>query len=154
MLRKPIYQYNYALRYLIERVSKYAASKAERAVVIIEKRRNFDLDEFRRYMNLLRSRNDANFEWRWFSPDDLRVEDKRSCSELCVADALAHGLFKALEPDRKWRNLEPVYFEALQPKLWTGTKHDQLMDNGLVLMPRSDFGTYLQEYNWLAALLR
>jgi hypothetical protein len=147
MLRKPSYQYNYALRYALERVSRLAASFSEPVEVVIEKRRNFDLADFQRYMKLLKSRGDQNFDWNFFSPEDIRVEEKTTCTELCVADALAHGLFRAVEPDRKWKTLEPTYFQALRPKLWS--KQGQLLGTGLTMMPKSAFGTFLQEYEWL-----
>ena len=44
-LRRPVYQYNYALRYLLERASRMASSRNEPLTVTIEARRNFDLEE-------------------------------------------------------------------------------------------------------------
>ena len=46
LLHKPIYQFNYAARYVVERVSKMATVLQEPATVYFETRRNFDLHHF------------------------------------------------------------------------------------------------------------
>lgn len=142
-LRKPEYQYNYPLRYLIERACRHAAAAHERLTVVIEARRNFDLGEFRAYIALLRTRYDPHFDWAYFNEDDVHVSMKDQEPVLCVADAVAHGMFKALEPDPEWGHFEMAYAEKVRPKFWRGPDGKSLLDNGLTLMPVSAEAAFL-----------
>lgn len=151
-LRYPRYQYNYALRYAMERISLRAAQLREPATIYIEDRRNFNIDEFRKYLALLRDRETARFDWRYLDPARIHVAHRRQRRGLCVADALAHAAFKALEPDRKWRHYETSYLRGFAPKLWRGPQGTSLFVHGLLTMPTSAWGIVIQEYDWMLGL--
>ena len=51
-LHKPTYQFNYAARYVVERISAMASELQEPATIYFEIRRNFNLSSFRSYIQL------------------------------------------------------------------------------------------------------
>ena len=149
----PEYQYNYALRYVVERVTRYAAAIGEPIdEIAIEDRRNFDIDAFRAYLNKLRARSDGHFEWPMLDVARVVVKKKAQEPRLCLADGLAHAAFKALEPDRAWGHYEMSYLELVLDKLWQGPKGREVHNNGLVLMPTAQWGSFVGEYPWLLRL--
>lgn len=148
-LRRPNYQYNYALRHLLERASQHAAQAHEQLAVVIESRRNFDLADFQRYIGMLRGRSDPHFDWGAFDEARISVSQKTNEPLLCVADGVAHAMFKALEPDPEWGHYEMAYAERVRPKLWRGPNADTLLDNGLTLMPISAEAAFRVQYPWI-----
>jgi hypothetical protein len=152
-LSRTDYQYNYALRYALERVSKLAKEWREPAQVIIEQRRNFNLPEFRKYLRTLRNRRDDHFEWNFLSPNDIRVAKKEVELPLAMADGFAHAAFKALESERGWSHTEPGYLEVCTRKLWRGpVDSEDIQEYGFVLMPTAEQSAYRLEYPWLLSL--
>ena len=154
-LSKPKFQYNYPLRYVIERVSWKAKEVRRIPTIYIENRRNFDLADFKRYMRLLKSRKDERFEWDYLDLDRIFVSTRNQKPALCVADGLAHAMFKAVEPDPWWGHHETTYLETLLRRLWCGSQaagHNGLFDCGLVMMPTTAWGQFVQQYPWLPEL--
>lgn len=154
-LSRPKIQYNYALRYAMERVSWKAKEVGKIPMVYIENRRNFDLEDFKGYMRLLRSRKDERFEWDYLDVDRIYVSNRDQKPGLCVADGLAHAAFKAIEPDTWWGHHEMTYFNILQGKLWRGSMaagHEGIFECGMVFMPTTAWGQFVQEYPWLPGL--
>ncbi len=150
-LSKPRIQYTYSLRYAIERISRYAQSMNEKAErIIIEKRRNFDLVAFQNYLNLLKSRKDPYFSWDFVDIGGIEIQDKLNEPKLCLADGLAHSIYKALEPDPWWGHYELSYLEFVRDKLWRSDSG--VFDYGLTLMPIRLRGIFTREYSWLQAI--
>jgi len=152
-LRHPAYQYNYALRYGIERVSSRAAELGEQATIYIEQRRNFDLADFRFYMTKLKRRGERRIDWAFVDPVRIHVAQRTAQVGLCVADALAHAGFKSLEPDPWWGHFECGYLEIMKGKLWRGPgTSNSIHQYGFVLMPAPAWGTLVAEYPWVRDL--
>jgi hypothetical protein len=156
LLGRPRVQYNYAARYVVERISARAAELGEPATIYFEHRRNFDLDDFRKYMQRLISQGAPRINSRWIDPRRIYQMPKGQDEVLCVADALANAGYRALEPDRYWGRYERSYLKALVGKLWRGPARERNLHQwGLVLMPTALWGTvFTQDYPWLLALPR
>ena len=88
--------------------------------------------------------------------DPSRIDKipKGSDEILCIADALAHAGYRALEPHRVWKRLERSYFDAFDHKLWRGPRGKQNIHLwGFVLMPTDRWGTqFVKEYPWILSL--
>ena len=152
-LTRPEYQYNYALRYVIERITQYAAAIGETIdEIAIEHRRNFDIDGFRAYLTRLRARSDPHFQWGVFDVARVVVKKKAQEPRLCLADGLAHAGFKALEPDRAWGHYETSYLDLVLDKLWQGPNGGLLHQHGFVLMPTAQWESFASQYPWLLTL--
>lgn len=142
-LAKPTFQYNYPLRYAIERLTKYAEKLKEPIdKIVIEKRRNFKLDDFKQYLNKLKLKKDPDIRWDFIDIQSIEVQGKFQEPKLCLADALAHALFKALEPDHWWGHYELAYMELIKERL-----------HSLTLMPTSEQKIFKEEYSWLQNIL-
>jgi len=72
----------------------------------------------------------------------MRVKEKTEEPRLCLADGLAHAVFKALEPDPWWKHWELAYIEIVKVRLQSVT-----------LMPTSERQTFVGEYAWLKDML-
>ena len=152
-LAKPTYQYNYAARFVIERISKRATALKEPATIYFENRRNFDLEAFRNYIDLLLERKDPRLNAEWISPERIHVMNKGIDECLCIADGLANAAYKALEPHRTWGSFETAYLEGFKLSLWRGPPGEtNLYEWGFVLMPTSTFEVFVKEYPWIINL--
>ena len=148
-LNAPRSLYNYAARFLVERVADYAERVREPAHIHFERSRVFDLDEFTGYIDRLRGRDDASSNLRLISPEVMRVIRKGEAPELEIADGVAHAAFRALEPHRKWGHIEPAYLNILLPKLLRSVSNGQLVGWGLVILPPDNVNGLREEYAWI-----
>ena len=154
-LAKPIIQYNYAARYVIERVSMKASILKEPATIYFEARRNFNLKAFREYIDLLLYRGDHRLNPDWISPERIHIMEKGVDECLCIADGLANAAYKALEPHRTWGTFETAYIEGFKPALWMGPPGEEnLLEWGFVLMPTPAFEGFVMEYPWIINLAK
>ena len=125
----------------------------EPATIYFEHRRNFDLEAFREYVDLLLHRGEPRLNPEWISPERIHVMAKGVDECLCIADGLAHAAYKALEPHRTWHIFETAYIEGFKPALWKGPPGEEnLFEWGFVLMPTSAFDNFVKEYPWLINL--
>jgi len=147
-LAKPSYQYNYALRYVLERASQRAALAEEELTFIIERRRNFDLAGFRDYVRRLRDLDSTRMAWHVVSEDRLLEASCAQIPELCFADGVAHAMFKAIEPDADWKHYELAYAEIVRRHLWR--RNGALLGSGLTFMPTLGTAQFLREYPWVS----
>ena len=148
-LSEPRSLYNYAARFLIERVADYAESVQEPAHIRFERNRVFDLAKFAGYIARLRDRDDANSNWKFINPELMQDIRKGEAPELEIADGIAHAAFRALEPHRKWRHIEPAYLNILLPKLLRSASNGQLVGQGLVILPPDNVNSVREEYAWI-----
>jgi hypothetical protein len=155
-LTRPRIQYNYAARYAVERISARAVELGEPATIYFEQRANFDLTEFRSYVQLLLDRGERRIDPRAIDPSRICQMPKRQDELLCVADALAFSAFRALELHRVWKRYERSYLEAFADKLWRGPSGQENIHLwGLVLRPTDQWGpVFTKEYPWLLDLPR
>ena len=155
-LWQPSYQYNYAARYVVERISRRAEELGEEAIIYFEHRRNFDLLAFRRYIDLLLARRDPRLNPACISSARIFQMPKGDDSLLCIADGLEHAGFRALEPHRFWRRHERAYLNAFLPRIWRGPVGEENIHVwGFVLMPTKLWGgLFISEYPWIRDLPR
>ena len=147
LLHKPIYQFNYAARYVVERVSKMATVLQEPATIYFEIRRNFDLHGFRAYIQRIISMGDPRIDATWISSQRIHTMEKGVDGCLCIADGLANAGYKALEPHRTWGFRETIYLEGFKRSLWKGPPgHENVYEWGFVLMPTPLFDDFAAEY--------
>ena len=156
VLRQPSYQYNYAARYVVERVSRRAEELGEEATIYFEERRNFNLLAFRRYIDLLLARRDSRLNPTCISSARIFQMPKGKDPLLCIADGLEHAGFRALEPHRFWGTHEGAYLNAFLPRIWRGpTGEANIHKWGFVLMPTDLWGgQFIREYPWIRDLPR
>lgn len=148
-LNAPRSLYNYAARFLVERVADYAERVQEPARVHFERSRVFDLDEFTGYIDRVKREDGANVNLRLISPELMQVIRKGEAPELEIADGVAHAAFRALEPHRKWGHIEPAYLNILLPKLLRSGSNGQLVGWGLVILPPGNVNGLREEYAWI-----
>lgn len=150
-LRIPEFQFNYALRYAIERATQFAEFKDEPiSELVIERRRNLSASGLSRYLKRIRRAGDPRIRWNFLEAGAIKIRSKKNEPLLSLADSLAHSIFRALEPDRQWGQIEPSYVLQLREKLWGGIGTQRaILGNGLVLMPTSEFRQFVEEYAWL-----
>ncbi|HEY8527365.1 MAG TPA: DUF3800 domain-containing protein [Acidimicrobiales bacterium] len=112
--------YNYAARFVLERVSWLAKRNDQQAVVTFEKVRGFDPRQLTDYLDLLRGRSEPSVEWDNLSPN-VRVDSPANVSGLVVPDLCAGAFDSATRPDGPTGLYEPVYLQALAPLVWSPT---------------------------------
>ena len=148
----PQQHYYYALRYVLERASQMAWSRGRELEFVVEQSRHFDLEAFRRYVDLLRARSGGNDEFmRWdaIAPERIRTAAKQEDVLLGVADGVAHAYFIALEPDQDSRMLMPIYGDMLQPRLWRDPTGGPILRSGFTFIPTSETEGYLREFPYV-----
>jgi hypothetical protein len=116
--------YRYASRFLLERVSwlceehHIEGEGSGLAEIIFSNRDQMSYDDLRDYLRHLKAGGaDAlslNFSWRCLDPDHVRAVQHAQLAGLQVADAVASGLFAALNPNR-FGDTETRYAQLLQP---------------------------------------
>jgi hypothetical protein len=85
-----------------------ASALQEPATIYFEKRRNFDVDKFRAYIQRLISRGDVRIDPRWISPQRICTMEKGIDECLCIADGLANAGYKALDRRNGWKLSHPT----------------------------------------------
>lgn len=133
-LQEPQKQYNYALGYMLQRVSQIAYWAKEDVTVYIEMRRPSNSKSMWKYLQIMKTYHSHRFHWKHFSYNRIHFVGKGSHVGLGVADVLAHAALKAIEPDERWGHVEPVYLSALEPKLYRSSL-DRLSGFGVTVMP-------------------
>jgi hypothetical protein len=133
----PLRQFNYALRYTLERVSWASSMLEEDAHVFIESRRQSPKSqrELLQYLSHLERTRAAYFNWSHFSMARVKFVQKGTLPGLCLADLLAHATFKALEPDTRWGHVERTYFDSLAGRLCRWPGNGTPLGLGLTLIP-------------------
>ena len=154
-LRNPTYQFNYAARYVIERISAMATLLQEPTTIYFEARRNFNLEKFRTYIQLLISRGDPRIDSKWISSQRIYTMGKGVDECLCIADGLANAGYKALEPHRTWQSCESTYLEGFKPSLWKGPPgQENVYKWGFISIPTDAFDSLVSEYPWITNLAK
>ena len=145
----PQFHYRYALRYVLERASQMAWNSGRELEFVIEESSHFDLEAFRDYVDLLRTRSvgrDSDMRWDVIASERIRTASKSEDSLLGVADGVAHAYFLALERDQRSRLVMPTYGDMLQPRLWRGPADGPILRSGFTFIPSSETGRYLLEF--------
>lgn len=163
-LAQPVAHENYARKYLVERVSWYAAHVAEPVNLVFERSGSLHVLALREYLGRCRRKRDPldgiyddsyidYLDWDWLSLDRINSEPKANERLLGFADFLAYAVLRAIEPNRQWERLEPSYFEAIEQKLWRGPGDEpRLFRYGLALMPSPKQKEFIREFACLSSL--
>ncbi|MDP2948168.1 MAG: DUF3800 domain-containing protein [Chloroflexota bacterium] len=109
--------YLYASRFLLERVCKFARTRAGRVDIVFENRSSLSIAELRSYVSLV-STLPGPYGPPTMPPGVLHciaAASKQTYKMLQVADACAGALYNALEPDR-YGNVEDSYVLSVGPK--------------------------------------
>ena len=118
--------YRYACRMLLERVSWLCRDNRKegagdgRAELIFSNRAQMSYDELRDYVRRLKSETDSlkvTVDWSVIDPDLLRPVEHSQLAGLQVADAVASGLFAAVNPNR-FGDTEDRYARLLLPTVY------------------------------------
>lgn len=138
--------YRYACRYLLERVSwlcrdhRKADAGNGRAEIIFSNRSQMSYDELRSYLRKLRddtSEMSVNVDWSVVDPDFIRAVEHSQLAGLQVADAVASGLYAAINHNQ-YGDTEDKYAHLLLPACY---RHKGVMlGYGLKFWP-GDFET-------------
>lgn len=142
--------YRYACRYLLERVSwlcrdhHKAGAGDGRAEIIFSNRSQMSYDELRSYLRKLcddSSDLTVNVDWSVVDPDFIRAVEHSQLAGLQVADAIASGLYAAVNPNQ-FGDTEDKYTRLLLPSCY---RHKgAVLGYGLKFWP-GDFETLKKE---------
>ena len=142
-LRTPPYLYNYGCRFLIERLSWYAAYRGRKLNLLFHNRASTSYADLRRYMT-------------WIQNDPLcRIE--RNCIDkfqpvnaarklIQVADFYTSAAAFALEPNVYGLG-EESYLMAVRQQLYRGDRGGGIFGTGFKIFP--DAGRDFTRYPWL-----
>jgi hypothetical protein len=152
-LNDPLHHGRYVLRYVLERVSQYAASCGESCRVTIETG-PIKPDGLEEYLAALRFKDSqpgappSLMRWEFLSGIDFARKEEEHL--LGMSDALSHSLQRVLEPHKRSGTTETAYMYKVATNLWRGTyEYDQrVIPNGWVFMPTPLTAEFLQEY-WM-----
>lgn len=118
---EPYRLYRYATRYLLERVSWYCRDHRTPGVgdgqadVIFSNRDRMSYDDLRDYLRRLRAApptEEVRIDWSVISPEQVRAVNHDQLMGLQIADAVASGLFFAVNVNR-YSEVEEKYAELL-----------------------------------------
>lgn len=130
--------YRYACRLLLERVSWLCRDHriADRgdgfAEIIFSNRGQMSYDDLRAYLRVLRDKPNLNIEWNAIAPDRVRAVQHAQRAGLQVADAVASGVFAAVNANR-FGDTESRYLQELLPTAYRNRK--TLLGYGLKFWP-------------------
>lgn len=137
--------YRYCTRYLLERITWFAAEYGGKANIIFENRSNTSYEDLDNYIKLLIDRDDNQIHKdRIIS---YSVAPKNQYKNLQVADCITSALFQALEPG----NLglpDDSYFLPLKPFIYH--RKGNYSSYGLKFFPTScDDHEFKTKYGWI-----
>lgn len=144
-LRKPPYLYNYACRFLIERLSWYAAARKRQLDLFFENRASTSYNDLYDYMNWIQNDPTCRIERnvRRFQPVSPTVKLAQ------IADFYASAAASALEPN-VYGLSEESYLLAVQHQLYRGELEGSIFGTGFKIFPSS--GCDFVRYPWLRDL--
>lgn len=142
--REPHRLYFYAVRHLLERVSWLCRDRRlpgdgdGSAEIIFSNRSGMSYEDLRQYFKLLESGPPNTLDWSVIRCDQMQAFTAGRRMGLQIADAIASGFFKAVEPthyghteDRYVRMLKPIVYHnrgryaGYGVKIWPREAHGQ-----------------------------
>lgn len=136
--------YFYMTRYLVERLSwlcrdhrPQAPEGDGRVAITFSRRGGMQYDEFRAYLERLKTdqSGDVRIHWPVIDIDAVTAADHSKSASLQLADAIASSVAAGFEPDR-YGNCEPRYAETLKPITYCRNKN--YLSYGIKIVPRHD----------------
>ena len=125
--------YNYATRYLVERLSWLARDNGLVAKLTFEHRASLDYEAMRAYFALLRGRTGNQVQWDSVNTEDLTILQGGQRRWLQAADSAAGSMWNALVPNR-FGQTEPSYLQSLSSILYRRPP-GRVTSYGLKFMP-------------------
>jgi len=145
-LRKTPYLYNYACRFLIERLSWYAAARGRPLDLFFENRASTSYSDLEGYMKWIQMDPGCRIERnciRQFQPVSPTVK------LVQVADFYASAAASALEPNMYGRS-EESYLLEVQHQIYRGEQGGSVFGTGFKIFPNA--GRDFARYPWLRNL--
>ena len=109
--------YNYAVRFLMERLSWFARDQAIELIPVFAHVKRFPYDRLTRYLNLLRNLP-TQIKWEWLRRH--RIEQPDTAELLQLADLVSGAVYLAVTPDA-YGDHEPTYLLEIAPRLYVRT---------------------------------
>lgn len=149
-LSDPEAQYNYLVRYLLERVSWYVDQKFGLATLRFAHVRRFKYQNLYDYLDYLPYVHGCTIRWSALKNGQRpHIEQPHQRRGLQVADMLAGSVYAAVRPDRHGEQ-EPEYLRRVSSRLWTG-RTNKLSTYGLKVVSGSGHDC-ADHFDWLADL--
>jgi len=149
-LSDPEAQYNYLVRYLLERISWYVDQNHGLATLRFAHVRRFKYKNLNAYLDHLRQVDGSSISWSALKNGQRpHIEQPHERRGLQVADLLAGSVYAAVRPDRHGEQ-EPEYLRRLSARLWTG-RTNKLSTYGLKVVGGSGHDC-ADHFGWLADL--
>lgn len=136
--------YHYMCRYLLERISWLCRDLRPqvpegdgKAKIIFSRRGGMSYENFRGYIELLKSRADSDIRIHWPVIDIHGIEalDHGSRMGLQLADIAVASIACGLEPDF-YGNFEPRFAKQLKPRIYK--RKNNYLSYGIKLVPSTD----------------
>jgi hypothetical protein len=144
--------YFYSVRHLLERVSWLCRDHRRdgdgdgTAEIVFSNRSGMSYEELRQYMQLLQER-ETSIDWSAIRCDQINAFTAGRRMGLQIADAVASGFFKAVEPSQ-YGHTEDRYARMLRPIVYNRERCFQ--GYGLKFWPREVAGTFGgPHFRWL-----
>lgn len=142
--REPHRLYFYAVRHLLERVSWFCRDRRRSgegdgsAEIVFSNRSGMSYEDLRQYFKRLEASPSNALDWSVIRCDQMEAYTAGRRMGLQIADAIAHGFFRAVEPtsyghteDRYARMLKPIVYHnrgrysGYGVKIWPREAHAQ-----------------------------
>lgn len=140
--------YFYALKFLLERATKWADTTAHEPIhLMLSSRRGLDKDELKAYLARIKSSPFVKRDeilWNVFQHDEIHIEPNRKYRGLQVADCIASAIYKAVEIS-EYGTLEPRYITDLLPIF---ARHPYKGFQAISCWPSLSFSLYQQRMAW------
>jgi len=146
--------YFYSARFLLERVSWYCRDNKTSndtgdgsAEIIFSNRSGMSYAEISDYLSYLRKRSDfldVEIDWATINPKQIAAFSPGKRMGLMIADAVASGFFRAVEPSQ-YGYTEARYARTLKPVVYN--HKGKFMGYGLKFWPKND--ALLSKLEWL-----
>ena len=109
--------YNYAARFVVERVSWLAKDNKAMASLTFERVKGFKPSLLTDYIKLLRQQQVGSVDWQHVSPT-VKVDSPANIRSLLVADLVAGAFDSATRSDPATGLVEQSYLETIAPLVW------------------------------------
>jgi hypothetical protein len=140
--------YFYALKFLLERATRWADTIAHEPVhLMLSSRGGLDADALKAYLNRIRYSPFVNRDeilWHAFRHEEIHIQKNRDFRGLQVADCVASALFKAVEPS-EYGTLEPRYITELKPIF---ARHPYRGFEAVSCWPAVPVDVYVERFGW------
>ncbi len=147
--QKKYYLYFYALRFLLERATKWAEQTAKEPVhLMLSSRKGLSDENLRGYFDKIKYSpfiKQDNIVWNHFIHDKVHVHANKDYRGLQVADCIASSVFKAVEVS-EWQTLESRYVIDLKP-LFVREPYKSF-EQTAIYWPSVPFALYQDRLGW------